>query len=87
MRFTLASFAFAGLLISTAAFADNTQQPAAQQTVVKDKGDEIVCKVLIHEGMTTSRAICHTRKRWDTIRRHTAQAVNDFQLHSFSNPM
>lgn len=83
----LATFAAVGLLAATAAYADNTQAPPAQQTAMTDKKDEVVCKVVTHEGMVTNQVVCHTRKRWDTIRRNTDQAISEFQLHSLSNPM
>lgn len=84
----LATFAAAGLLSATAAFADDARAPAMQQaSAPKTHGDEIVCKAIVHEGILNGNVVCHTRNRWDTIRRGTAREFNDFQLRALTTPM
>ena len=80
MRATVLAVAAGLCLVASAAYAGDQQAAAASPS------EQMVCKVMIHEGMVTNKAICLTRARWDTIQRGNSRALLDFQVASYHAP-
>jgi hypothetical protein len=88
MRNTIMTLA-AGLALSlsTAALADDAQQPMAQPVSVTtaDSG-KLICHTFIHEGMLLKSNVCKTQKQWDEQRHQDQYEFSDFQNRTFSHP-
>jgi hypothetical protein len=80
MRTTLLAIAAsAGLLVSAAALADETQP--ATQTAATNTKETLICRAQYHEGMLLTRATqCHTQRWWDLNRYQQQQELRHMQM-------
>ena len=88
MRNTIMTLA-AGLALSlsTAAFADDAQQPTAQPVSVTTGSERLICHQFVHEGMLLKSNRCKTQKQWDDLRRKEEYDFSDIQNRSYSHPI
>jgi hypothetical protein len=87
MRSTTLTFA-AGLVLSlsTAALADEVQQPKAQTVSMTTDPNKVICHQFVHQGMLLKSNVCKTQKQWDDQRRHEEYDFADFQNRTYSHP-
>jgi hypothetical protein len=85
MRTTIMTLA-AALTLSTAAFADDPQQPAAQPVSVTTSSERLICHQFIHQGMLLKSNVCKTQKQWDDQRRREEYDFADFQNRTYTHP-
>ena len=87
MRSTILIFAAGvALSLSTAAFADDVQQPKAQTVSLTIDPNRVVCHQFVHQGMLLKSNVCKTQKQWDDQRRQEEQDFADFQNRTYSHP-
>jgi len=87
MRSTILTLA-AGLALSltTAAFADDVQQPKSQTVSLTTDPNKVVCHQFVHQGMLLKSNVCKTQKQWDDQRRQEEYEFADFQNRTYSHP-
>ena len=87
MRNTIMTLA-AGLALSlsTAAFADDPQQPTAQPVSVTTGSERLICHMFVHDGMLIRSNVCKTQKQWDDQRRREEYDFADFQNRTYTHP-
>lgn len=87
MRNTIMTLA-AGLALSlsTAAFADDAQQPTAQPVSVTTGSERLICHQFVHDGMLLRSNTCKTKKQWDEQRRREEYDFSDFQNRTYTHP-
>jgi hypothetical protein len=80
----------AALSLSTAAFAQDQQQPvgvapapAAQPAAATPAKDKLVCRQMYHEGSLIRTQQCRTQAQWDMDRRAAERNVADFQNRNY----
>ncbi len=87
MRTTIMTLAAGiALSLSTAALADDPQQPAAQPVSVTTGSERLICHTFIHQGMLLKSNMCKTQKQWDEQRRREEYDFADFQNRTYSHP-
>jgi len=74
----LSALSAAGLLLSSAAFADDAK-PVAPTPVSADNSDKLICHAVTHEGMVVHRSECRTQREWDRIRYESQQSLQQGQ--------
>ena len=89
MRTTIMTLAAGiALSLSTAAFADDPQQPAAQPVSVSASAnsERLICHLFVHQGMLLRSNVCKTQKQWDEQRRREEYDFSDFQNRTYTHP-
>ncbi len=83
---TLLFAAAASLCIAAPALADGeaTAQPAVlHQTAAAQ--NQVICRVMTHEGMVLRKQMCLTREQWDLAGYKARQQLADFQKRRYSH--
>lgn len=78
MRALIMAVFSAGLLVSTASFADDAK-PVQPTSVSTDDANQVTCRPVAHEGEIVHRSECHTQREWRLIQFRNQQAVRQYQ--------
>jgi hypothetical protein len=79
----LSAVSAAGLLLSSAAFADDAK-PMTPTPVSADNSDKLICHAISHEGSVVHRSECRTQKEWDRIRFESQQSLLEWQQRNLT---
>ena len=72
---TLLAFSAAGLMISSAALAQDAAAPAPAKK--KDDGSKVVCKTEQFVGSVIPRRICKTKAEWEAAADNSQQYLDE----------
>jgi hypothetical protein len=59
--------------------------PAAMSAPSPDRPDDVICRMVRVDGSYFPSRICHTRAKWDNLRRQSQDMMRGIQNNAFSN--
>jgi hypothetical protein len=84
-RILFAALAGTSLLVSAAAFADDTKPVSPTPAATTDDSSKVTCKPVMHEGVVVGRA-CHTQREWDREQFENAEQLHEMQQQGLFQP-